>query len=555
MRMRPGAAAGAGAGNARNACGKRQAARQNEDGGQRTEPDTGGRRAWIWGTRAPPLVRWACSAPGSGASRRQSGIKQADLLDAAGLKKSQVSDILNGKIERPPDWGVTIAMVRACLEHAKAAGRLVPPDLSDEADWQRRYFDLEQDLDTSGAGKAAPRRAGRAAAGRGDRPVRLGGPPAGAARCPAASTFQCCPRTWPGSMTRSWSGLSRRPRRAAAGSRCWWAGRRPGRPGRAGRRCGCCASSGKPWRLWHPIDPSRPEAALRELPSIGPRTVVWLNEAQFYLECRRRAGRTDRRRAAGAAARPGQGPGAGAGHALARVLGRPYRPPRGGPGRLACPGPGAAGGPGHHACPPRSLPAQLRQLLLAGDPRLAQAAEAAEDGQVIQFLAGAPELMARYRNAPPAAAALINAAIDARRLGMGVALPLAFLEAAAPGYLTDSRLGRSRRGLAGAGPGLHRRPVQGHPRPAGPHPAAPASTIGPMTARLTGWPTTLSSTAAAPAARSPPPASGAQQPGTRLSRNFPASPDMPRITACSATRHACANKPSLKETLTQRPVL
>ena len=46
--------------------------------------------------------------------------------------------------------------------------------------------------------------------------------------------------------------------------------------------------------------------------------------------------------------------------------------------------------------------------------------------------------MARYRNAPPAAAALIDAAIDARRLGMGVALPLAFLEAAAPGYLTDA---------------------------------------------------------------------------------------------------------------------
>jgi hypothetical protein len=38
------------------------------------------------------------------------------------------------------------------------------------------------------------------------------------------------------------------------------------------------------WRLWHPIDPSRPGAALRELPSIGPRTVVWLNEAQFYLD-------------------------------------------------------------------------------------------------------------------------------------------------------------------------------------------------------------------------------------------------------------------------------
>ncbi len=81
---------------------------------------------------------------------------------------------------------------------------------------------------------------------------------------------------------------------------------------------------------------------------------------------------------------------------------------------------------------------QLKQFASAEDPRLARAAESAEDRQVIQFLAGAPELMARYRNAPPAAAALISAAIDARRFGMGMALPLAFLEAAAPGYLTDA---------------------------------------------------------------------------------------------------------------------
>ena len=82
--------------------------------------------------------------------------------------------------------------------------------------------------------------------------------------------------------------------------------------------------------------------------------------------------------------------------------------------------------------------ASLRQLADAADPRLAQAAKAAEDGQIIQFLAGAPELLSRYRNAPPAAAALISAAMDARRLGMGIALPLAFLETAAAGYLTDT---------------------------------------------------------------------------------------------------------------------
>jgi len=37
------------------------------------------------------------------------------------------------------------------------------------------------------------------------------------------------------------------------------------------------------WRLWHPCYPSRPEAALRGMPQVGPRTVVWLNEAQEYL--------------------------------------------------------------------------------------------------------------------------------------------------------------------------------------------------------------------------------------------------------------------------------
>ena len=41
-------------------------------------------------------------------------------------------------------------------------------------------------------------------------------------------------------------------------------------------------------------------------------------------------------------------------------------------------------------------------------------------------------------HAPPAAAALIRVAMDARRLGMGIGLPQVFLEAAAPWYLTDA---------------------------------------------------------------------------------------------------------------------
>ncbi|MEV6735238.1 hypothetical protein [Streptomyces sp. NPDC051364] len=37
------------------------------------------------------------------------------------------------------------------------------------------------------------------------------------------------------------------------------------------------------WRLWHPFDPTRADAALEGLERVQPRTVVWLNEAQHYL--------------------------------------------------------------------------------------------------------------------------------------------------------------------------------------------------------------------------------------------------------------------------------
>jgi len=93
---------------------------------------------------------------------------------------------------------------------------------------------------------------------------------------------------------------------------------------------------------------------------------------------------------------------------------------------------------GHDITVPAAFTArQLQEIRGAADTRLAQAAVAARDGQVIQFLAGAPELLARYRNAAPVASALMHAAMDARRLGAGIELPRAFLESAAPGYLTD----------------------------------------------------------------------------------------------------------------------
>ena len=175
----------------------------------------------------------------------------------------------------------------------------------------------------------------------------------------------------------------------------------------------------------------------RELPGIGPRTVVWLNEAQFYLD-------------------PAE---AGLGEQVAAGLRELLRDPGRAPVLvLATLWPEfwdtltarPAGGDDRHAqarellaghditVPAAFTPAQMSQLAQAADARMVLAARSAPDGEVIQFLAGAPELLARYRNAPPAARALIDAAMDARRLGMGAGLPQAFLEAAAPGYLTDA---------------------------------------------------------------------------------------------------------------------
>ncbi|MET9694374.1 hypothetical protein ABZY81_39185 [Streptomyces sp. NPDC006514] len=38
------------------------------------------------------------------------------------------------------------------------------------------------------------------------------------------------------------------------------------------------------WCLWHPFAPTRAQAALDGIEKVEPRTVVWLNEAQHYLD-------------------------------------------------------------------------------------------------------------------------------------------------------------------------------------------------------------------------------------------------------------------------------
>ena len=91
--------------------------------------------------------------------QQAAGLTQASLARSAGLQKSQMSAILNGDIKKLPDWNVVKKVVHACLFRAREAGKPVPPDLRDEGEWRRRYLDVEQDLDAV----ARPRHGARAA--------------------------------------------------------------------------------------------------------------------------------------------------------------------------------------------------------------------------------------------------------------------------------------------------------------------------------------------------------------------------------------------------------
>jgi len=197
------------------------------------------------------------------------------------------------------------------------------------------------------------------------------------------------------------------------------------------------------WRLWHPIDPTGPDAVLHDLARIGPRTVVWLNETQHYLLTYYRpegehvaAGLRELLRT------PGRGPVLVLGtlwpaywdilsavpdpsesdaHAQARQL------LKGSSIRVA------------EAFTAADLHVASRQAIKSGDPRLAEALDLADAGRLTQYLAGGPALLDRYDNAGPAARAILDAAIDVRRLGGGPVLPRPFLEEAASGYLSDEQ--------------------------------------------------------------------------------------------------------------------
>ncbi|MFJ3099102.1 helix-turn-helix domain-containing protein [Streptomyces hydrogenans] len=196
----------------------------------------------------------------------------------------------------------------------------------------------------------------------------------------------------------------------------------------------------KGWRLWHPFDPTRAEAALDDLHRVGPRTVVWLNEAQHYLGDREHGERI-------AAAlhhllvTPERGPVVVLG-TLWPEYAHQYR-------TLPSPGEPDPHSRARELLAGRTLTvpeffdasalATAAELARSGDTLLADAlTRADEHGRLTQDLAGAPELLHRLHNAAPAARALLEAAMDARRLGVGPHLPQAFLTDAAVDYLTDA---------------------------------------------------------------------------------------------------------------------
>ncbi|WP_369263530.1 helix-turn-helix domain-containing protein [Streptomyces sp. R35] len=221
------------------------------------------------------------------------------------------------------------------------------------------------------------------------------------------------------------------------------------------------------WRLWHPFDPTRADAALDDLHRLGRRTVLWLNEAQHYF-----GHPVHGERIAAAVHRlltePERGP--------VLVLGTLW--PEYADRYLALP---VTGGPDPHSrvrellagrlvAVPDSFNASALQAAAAlaenGDRLLRDAlTRTRASGKLAQELAGAPELLRRYTHAAPAARSLLDAAMDARRLGAGLHLPQAFLADAALDYLSEDEYDQIAEGWEVAAYADLSRPVHGKQAP------------------------------------------------------------------------------------------
>ncbi|WP_433754625.1 hypothetical protein [Nocardia sp. CA-135398] len=186
-----------------------------------------------------------------------------------------------------------------------------------------------------------------------------------------------------------------------------------------------------PWRLWYPT----PSALARDIGNVGPNTVIWLDDNQDHFTehmCERLTELL---------ADPTRSP--------VLVIGTLWRkkwrtltadPPGEGPAEF----PNARALLSGHGIevPGTFTPLHEADLTAAAhrDPRLAYALDALADvprKQLIQFLAGVPVLIDRFRHGTAPETALIEAAMDARRLGVGPEIPVDFLVEAACGYFSE----------------------------------------------------------------------------------------------------------------------
>lgn len=184
---------------------------------------------------------------------------------------------------------------------------------------------------------------------------------------------------------------------------------------------------------WWLVHPDGPDDLHRLAAAPAPRTVVWLDELQRYLDAPGGVPAAAVRGliAAGLVVLATMWPGEFTRRAVGPEPGRPdpYANDRQ-VLRLA-----------HVVDVPERFSAAERQRAeaRAADDRIRVALGAGEVG-ITQILAAGPDLIRRWENAPEEdcyGRAVITAALDARRVGATAPLTRGYLEAAAPGYLTD----------------------------------------------------------------------------------------------------------------------
>ncbi|WP_280309013.1 hypothetical protein [Nocardia abscessus] len=191
------------------------------------------------------------------------------------------------------------------------------------------------------------------------------------------------------------------------------------------------------WQLWHPRSPTRRAELNAGLERVGPRAVLWLNETQRYFHASTEESEATANLLEAVLTDPRRAP--------VLILGSLWREHY----TALCTDPGSATRrlleraiievPGAFTGIDLETMRQTAEL----DPRLGQACEWAQDGEITQYLAGGPELVRRYKyELSPAARAIVDVAMDARRMGHENAIPHALLEAAAFAYMNDSEWNR-----------------------------------------------------------------------------------------------------------------